>query len=816
MGLSKTIAVLTLTAGLTVLAACDSSEERAEKHYQSGLAYLQAGDVDRALVEFRNVFDLNGNHTEARRTYAEVERGRGNLRQAFSQYLRLIEQQPEDMDTARALAEIAAEGNDWETAARFSAKALEKAPGDAELTAIRIAADYGRAIVDNNVSVLIKAAAEARDLRKTIPDNLLLRRVVIDDLMRAQDYQDALEEIDLALEVAPDDRPLRAQRLQALAAVGDDAGVEAELRGLVARFPNAPEMATTLVRWFSSRQELDKAEEFLRSRIDPASPDQERVLNLVQFLAEQRGQPAAVAELEKIIVGDNAAPAYRATHAAFIFDLGRRDEAIAAMREILTTASPSVETRRTKIGLAKMLLITGDADGAHKLVDEVLADDAGEVEALKLKAGWLILDDAVGDAIAILRKAVDENPRDAAILTLMAQAYERDGNRDLVRESLSRAVEVANRAPDESLRYAQFLANEGKLLPAEGVLIDALRLSPGSMNLLTALGEVYLRVQDYPRATAVANALMSLESREAKLAAQNIQTAVVTGQEDTDKAVSYLEKLVEDGSGGLPARIAILRTHLDNGENEKARAYSSKLLESEPDNRNLRFIDASVRTLTGDAAGAEAILRDLVDADQQLLPAWISLIRIIASDDDRLNEASKLVAEALEVSPESGDLKWAKAGLLERQGDIPAAIAVYEEMYKDNSANPIIANNLASLLSNHYSDPDNIQRAEVIARRLRDSTVPAYQDTYGWIAFLRGDHDAALADLEKAAAALPDDPAVQYHLAMVYDATGRAPDALARFHKVLELVDADQKSPVGEKARQQVQRLEADGVTVGN
>ncbi len=816
MGLSKAIAVLTLTAGLTVLAACDSSEERAEKHYQSGLAYLQAGDVDRALVEFRNVFDLNGNHAEARRTYAEVERNRGNLRQAFAQYLRLIEQHPEDMDAARALAEIAAEGNDWETAARFSGKALEKVPGDVELTAIRIAADYGRAIVDNNITILIKAAAEARDLRKKIPDNLLLRRVVIDDLMRAQDYHDALEEIDLALEVAPDDRPLRAQRLQALAAVGDDAGVEAELRGLVERFPDAPEMATTLVRWFSSRNELDQAEEFLRSRIDPADPDQERVLNLVQFLAEQRGQEAAVEELEKIIAGDNAAPAYRATHAAFIFDLGRRDEAIANMQELLVNASPSVETRRTKIGLAKMLLITGNPVGARALVEDVLTEDAGDIEALKLKAGWLILDDAVGEAIAILRKAVDENPRDAAVLTLMAQAYERDGNRELVRESLSRAVEVANRGPDESLRYAQFLANEGKLLPAESILIDALRLSPGNTNLLIALGEVYLRVQDWPRATAVVNALMSLEPREAHLAAQNIQTSILAGQDNTDKAVAYLEKLVEDGTGGLPARVAILRAHLDNGDNAKARAYSAKLLESDPENRNLRFIDASVRTLTGDSEGAEAILRDLLDADKQLMPAWLALIRIVAADDTRVTEASDLIGEALEIAPDSSDLKWAKAGLLERQGNIPEAIAIYEEMYKDNSANPVIANNLASLLSNHYSDPDNIQRAEVIARRLRDSTVPAYQDTYGWIAHLRGNHDEALRDLEKAAAALPDDPTVQYHLAVVYEATGRASDALRRFRRAVDLIGPDQKNPVAAKAREEIKRLEANGITVGN
>ena len=52
---------------------------------------LEAGDVDRALVEFRNVFDLNGRHREARLTYARIQRERGAVAEAYSQYLRDID-----------------------------------------------------------------------------------------------------------------------------------------------------------------------------------------------------------------------------------------------------------------------------------------------------------------------------------------------------------------------------------------------------------------------------------------------------------------------------------------------------------------------------------------------------------------------------------------------------------------------------------------------------------------------------------------------------------------------------------------------------
>ena len=95
MTIRRMIAAVAIAATVGLLAACDSSEQRAEKYYQSGLEYLEKGDVDRALVEFRNVFKLNGRHREARLAYARAEMKRGNLREAYGQYLRIAEQAPQ-------------------------------------------------------------------------------------------------------------------------------------------------------------------------------------------------------------------------------------------------------------------------------------------------------------------------------------------------------------------------------------------------------------------------------------------------------------------------------------------------------------------------------------------------------------------------------------------------------------------------------------------------------------------------------------------------------------------------------------------------
>jgi len=55
-------------SAILLLSACQTAEERAEGYYQSGLTLLAEGDAERALVEFRNVFEHDGFHKDARQT----------------------------------------------------------------------------------------------------------------------------------------------------------------------------------------------------------------------------------------------------------------------------------------------------------------------------------------------------------------------------------------------------------------------------------------------------------------------------------------------------------------------------------------------------------------------------------------------------------------------------------------------------------------------------------------------------------------------------------------------------------------------------
>ena len=108
-------------------------------------------------------------------------------------------------------------------------------------------------------------------------------------------------------------------------------------------------------------------------------------------------------------------------------------------------------------------------------------------------------------------------------------------------------------------------------------------------------------------------------------------------------------------------------------------------------------------------------------------------------------------------------------------------------MLKDQPGSLVVANNLASLLSDHRSDKASLERAYAIAAPLTKSPVPNFKDTLGWINYQRGDYRNAIPLLEDAANALPNAATIHYYLGMSYIAVGQSEKALEQLKKASEL-----------------------------
>jgi predicted Zn-dependent protease len=388
----------------------------------------------------------------------------------------------------------------------------------------------------------------------------------------------------------------------------------------------------------------------------------------------------------------------------------------------------------------------------------------------------------------------------------MADAYFRAGSPDLARDFLAQAVNVSDDAPAPSLRYARVLLADGNDRVAEDILLAALRREPAQDELLALLGEIYLERDAFGRAEAVADQLRRAGTEPARAAANRLQTQLVAQRDGSAQAIALLEEMAQGGAAGLGEQVTLLRARLATGETEEALKLAEDMAADAPDDLDRRFLLGVTRAATGDLDSARADMRAIVTDAPARVPAWQQLYRMTGIAEGPA-AASAVLESALEANPAAPVLLWMRAAELEQAGDIDAAIAVYEDLYARDSSSTIFANNLASLLVTYKEDTASLDRAWTIARRLRDTQVPAFQDTYGWLAFRRGEADVALPYLENAARGLPQDPIVQFHLAQVYAALDQPQEAIAAYRRVLDVAGPADSRPQIARAQDELDRL---------
>ena len=56
---NKMLRIAALVAASGVLVACDNAEDRAQAYYNKGVQLAENGEIDKAILEFRNALQLN-------------------------------------------------------------------------------------------------------------------------------------------------------------------------------------------------------------------------------------------------------------------------------------------------------------------------------------------------------------------------------------------------------------------------------------------------------------------------------------------------------------------------------------------------------------------------------------------------------------------------------------------------------------------------------------------------------------------------------------------------------------------------------------
>ncbi len=778
------------------LAGCDSVDERAEKHYRRGLELIEAGEPVKATLEFRNAIRLVETHVGANLELGRLYEELGELPAAVFQYRKVVELDPDVLGPHLRLGQLFLVFDRIDDAQKSAGIAAQLAPenpdvlileaavalrgGDAELA--RAKTDAAFAVAPGTGDVWVMLAALSR---------------FDGDLDRA------LEQAAEGIRRDPDNVKAHLYRLTLLGEAGREAEIGAGLARLIELEPENPRFLDTMARWQLGSGDLAGAEATRRRLVELEPGSLERALALVETVGRAHGREAARDELARLIETRGDGPIGPDLVLAMA-GLEIEDENYAAATGRLEALVEAVDgtdaATRARTRLARLHLAQGDRAAAGAMVTDVLDGDPKNTDALIVSGRLSIADDDPEGAIRHLRAALAEEPASVEALQLLALAHQRNGSADLARERLAEAVEASGNATPPVLTYVRFLVGEGRADAATDLLQTALVERPGDPQLLAALGQLHLRTGDFGAAEEVAARLQG-DPATSDLG-DRLMAAAFAGQERFDETIAVLES-ADRASVHLGARVA---THLRNDDPAAARAAVDRALAEDPRDATALRLSATLALLEGDIGAARARFGEAVAVAPEDPAAYLALFRLEAGLGDRA--AASQAIEAGLARTGAPVLRLNRAMLREAAGDIAGAIEDYRVLYAEQPGSELVANNLASLLSDSDPTPEEIERAFAIAKRLRDTTVPHFKDTYGWLLHLKGDTAAARAPIEEAARELSDNPIVQYHYGVVLAELGETEAARAALERALELA-GERPPPQMAEARARLDSLPA-------
>ena len=831
---------------LLLLGGCQSDEDRVARFLERGEQYVEKGQNEEAIIEFKNVLQIDPENAAAHEAlslaYLQVEKPR----EAYWEMSETVRLDPDNIDARLRYGTVSAAIGDYDLAKEQAEAVLRLDP-------------------TKSAAYVLRGQAKESD----------------------EDYEGAEADFRAAVEHDPAGTAYRfilSAFLERRGRLEESEQVLRELLDIEESYRAASALARMLVR---AGDRDDEALEWLRRSIELAkqAPTEKPEI-----------EPDGAATSTTLLLSDlPREPAIQSAYmllAAFHFDRGRFEEAIAALEEGIgeseskteliyqmarlyrakgMTAEENAAIRRAteespdnaaaQLVLSAYLGKQGDLEGALKAATAAV-EIAPEDKAARLRQAELLVDIGYRDEdparIQAGREIVDavleEEPDNPSAHFVRAKIQLADGELEGARESLETVIQARPDWAQARFVLGSALAASNELSRARVELARAVELDPQLSGARKLLAKVHSQLGEHEFAIEQGRKYLEQvpDDNEVRIIVGQSLIRVGRGEE----AYAEVEKIPEDkrdapayfalgrldiafgrtelGAERLrradelaPGNPQVLRTLLGidraTGDLAASAARIAKALEADPGNSEIAEIDGELKLIQGDREGARAAFEKAIELDERNVSAQLALADLEARAGN-LAAAISVMERAAAAVPESSNLQYRLALVYERNGERAKAIDAYEKSISLNDDLAVAKNNLAYLLTESGGDLDRaLELAQQAKEQLPDDANAA--DTLGWVLLKRGVPSAAIGYLEEAAERFPENALeiqgiVRNHLAEAYEAnkdTARAITASREslgYYEKLAKAARERGTPLTEpdwarEAGERIKRLES-------
>jgi len=754
----KRFSSIFLTLIFMLLAACGSPEERAADYLEKAEALYEEEDYVTARIEAMNAAQIEPRNADVRYLLAQIEEKEQNFRKAIGHLQVAIDADPDHLNSRIKLGNYYILAKAPELATEQAATAIKLAPDNAEARLLQ-ARIY---LLNEDFATAMDEVDATLAIDPNLTNAIMLKAGLV---MADGDTDAALQLVQDSIESANKDdvKQLRQFRILLLRSAERYDEIEKDINALIADYPDEESFPLALAQLYIMQNRTDEAEKVFRNYVEQDSENVQRRIEFVSFINTQYGLEAAQETLEEYVADLPESMELLLTLGRLYEALKKQDEALATYEQIASTEPKSPIGFAARNRMASIRIQQNELEEARSIIDDILADEQDNADALMVRAAFSYTEKKFDDAVTNLRTVLRAQPESERALLLLARSHSAMANRELAQDAYRRLIEINPAHSTASTELAELLARSGDVPMAEEVLREQLAANPEDRRAGSSLIQALLLQGDIEGAETQARTMLDFGD-DTGLAEYQLGRVLQAKQSSQQAIDAYKDALRKNPRAPEPLQglIAIL---VNADRSDEAVDYLSTHRDQYPELLAPRMLLAAVYTRQGKIEAAAEQYEEIISLEPSATRAYASLGALYPDDQQKRRD---IYQRGIDANPKEQPIHLLLASDYERTGQFEDAIKIYENILENNANNILAANNLAALLLDYRSDTESHARALKLSRQLENSDQPALLDTLGWAYYRNGDYGNAIRILELAVANGDEIALLHYHLGMAF------------------------------------------------
>ena len=791
-----------------VLQGCSESGDRSEEYLTSAKSFYEQENYDKAKLELKNALQINDKSADAYYYLALVSEKEENWKEVYNALQQTVRYDPTNSEARLKLARLYVMSGYMDQAKTEVDLLLVEGANDPDVIALHGVlllkqGDTEAALAEANKALLLK------------PSHIESVGLAIGAYLEQQDYTAAINKVDKAIAENPDEMDFYLLKLQVHLEAKDPVLVEQSYQTIIAKFPDKLEFSYALAKFYVFRKRDADALKLLDNVVANNQSSLKPKLILIDYLLQKDIKSVEGKLNEFIKIHPDESELYFKLANFYILEK-RFKEAKTPLKWVVEHSGNSEKGIKAKATLAKFSVQEGDKDKALVMINEILEIDSRNYEALMLKARMNLIDGLEDDAIVELRSILRDYSKSDEAMVLLGQAFAIKGSPELAEENFRKALSLNPANFSALMPVVARMMKSGDVTRAEDLLTTALKSQPNHQEALQALAQIRVTKKDWAGSQKIAKLMEKSPgggSSQGKGMSHYLNGQISQGQGLFKKAIAEYELALKDIPGLVGALQNMLASYEELKQREKMHAYLDQFITKNSDLYFPVLFKSQLFSKSKKWDQSIAMLNKGIAQwpDVVQFHETLAAIHLGNNENDKAMSAYRL---GLEKNPGSVRLSALLAGIYEKKKDYDNAIKVYENTLKHNPKADIVTNNLVSLLLDHYSGQENIDKAVKLSKRFEDSDNAYLLDTYGWSLFKSGDIKEAVLVLEKALSKAPKVAVFKYHMGEAYHAFENNSDAKRVLNDALALGKEKGHFAEKEKAEALLKLINDEAITL--